>query len=108
MKFFEQVYEIVKNIPEGKVSTYGQIASMLGNPRLARQVGFALRRLSTNEKDIPWWRVVNRDGYISINHGDGGIEKAIQAEMLKTDEVTFVEKYRVDLEHCLWICQKTA
>lgn len=102
MKFFEQVYQLVKQIPEGKVASYGQIASMLGNPRLARQVGYALRRLSTNERNIPWWRVVNREGYISINHGEGGIEKAIQAERLIEEGVIFIARYRVDLKSNLW------
>ena len=102
MKFREKVYKVVNSIPEGMVATYGQIATMIGSPRASRQVGFALRALGLNEENIPWWRVVNRKGYISINHGDGGVEKLIQKDLLENEGVRFLDELTVDLEVHLW------
>ncbi len=59
--FYQQVYEIVAQIPPGEVLTYGQIARILGNPRAARQVGWAMRKCPA---DLPWHRVVRADGKI--------------------------------------------
>ena len=61
MNTFERIYEIVKQIPGGKVATYGQIASLAGNPRLARVVGYALH-VNPEPDEIPCFRVVNRNG----------------------------------------------
>lgn len=100
--FSEKVYKTVKLIPEGKVATYGQIAAMIGNPRSARLVGFALRRLGLEERDIPWWRVINSTGWISINHGEGGVEKNIQRILLMEDGVKVDSEYKIDLTEYLW------
>lgn len=102
MTYFEQVYEAVSKIPGGKVATYGQIASMLGNPRGARAVGYALRLLTTEERAIPWWRVVNAKGFISINQGHGGFEKSVQAELLREDGVEVNSEWILDLKSYLW------
>jgi len=100
--FREKVYATVAQIPPGKVSTYRQIASMIRNPRAARVVGLALRALTTNEDNVPWWRVVNRAGYISINHGMLGAEKAQQKELLKSEGIEVNEKLVVELNKYLW------
>jgi methylated-DNA-protein-cysteine methyltransferase-like protein len=63
--FKEQVILIVKQIPYGKVASYGQIALYAQSPRAARQVGWILNKYSGAE-EIPWWRVVNNSGRISI------------------------------------------
>lgn len=102
MSFRDKVYDIVLQIPEGRVATYGQVAAMLGNPRSARQVGFALRALTLDEQEIPWWRVVNREGYISINHAKAGVEKSIQADLLRDEGITVNDQYILDLERYLW------
>lgn len=102
MKFFEQVYNQVSNIPKGKVATYGQIASMCGNPKAARQVGYAVAGLTTNEENIPWWRVLNAKGYLSISRGEMGSEKDLQADILCDEGVEVNDKYIVDLNKYLW------
>lgn len=61
MAFFQEVYRIIKRIPYGKVATYGQIAMLAGNSRMARQVGWALHK-NPDPENIPCHRVVNRSG----------------------------------------------
>jgi methylated-DNA-protein-cysteine methyltransferase-like protein len=102
MNFFQIVYNIVRQIPAGKVATYGQVAMLAGSPRAARQVGYALRALGLNEEQVPWWRVVNRQGYLSINHGSGGVEKQVQMTLLEEEKVRVDEELKVDLTMYLW------
>jgi len=64
--FRDRVYYITRRIPEGCVATYGDIALLAGSPRAARAVGQALNRLLGRETDIPWQRVINAEGRISI------------------------------------------
>ena len=66
--FKERVCKIVKTIPYGKIASYGQIALMAGIPRAARQVGWVLNQLGSDE--IPWWRIINNKGYISIKNNE--------------------------------------
>ena len=61
---FEKIYEIVRQIPAGKVATYGQIAALAGNKRWSRVVGFALH-VNPDPDGIPCFRVVNRNGEVS-------------------------------------------
>lgn len=102
MSFRQAVYKLVRQIPRGKVASYGQIAALVGNPRAARQVGFALRTLGLSEQTIPWWRVVNKQGYISIDHGEAGMEKLVQKENLLAEGVGFIGELEVDLAEHLW------
>lgn len=98
MKFSEQVKIIIKNIPPGKVATYGQIALMAGHLNGARQVAWVLH--SSSEKDgLPWHRVINSKGGISLRPGDGF---EIQKQLLEKEGVVFNEKDRVDLKRFLW------
>ena len=71
---FDRIYNLVRKIPEGKVAAYGQIARWLGMPRGARTVGWALRALKSGN-DVPWHRVVNARGRISLN--DDGLQRAL-------------------------------
>lgn len=64
MSFKERVLRIIQSIPKGKVMSYGQVAAAAGSPRAARQVGGILRASSLDT--LPWWRVINSQGYISI------------------------------------------
>lgn len=106
MNFRELTLHYVEKIPEGKVATYGQIASLAGSPRAARVVGGILRGLTLREEEVPWWRVINSKGYISINHSEGGIEKEVQKGNLIAEGIEVNERYEVDLEKYLWVPQK--
>ena len=96
--FSKRVKDAVKRIPEGKVATYGQIASVAGNYRAARQVAWVLH--SSSQKDnLPWHRVINGKGEISLKPGDGFEE---QKRRLQNEGVLFDKKNRVNLERFLW------
>ena len=97
--FFEQVYSVVRRIPPGKVATYGQIARLLGRPRGARTVGWALHSLPEGS-DVPWQRVINARGVITLDaHGPGG---SIQRALLETEGIVFDEQGRIDLGAWGW------
>lgn len=96
---FERIYEVVKQIPLGKVSTYGQIALFAGNPRWARVVGYALH-VNPNPEIIPCHRVVNRFGEVSSAFAFGGANRQIQ--LLQQEGISFTEEGRVDLKNYLW------
>lgn len=93
----EIVYELLKLIPKGRVSTYGAIAeaSGMGNPRL---VGYILHK-NKNPKSAPCYKVVNNGGKLSVNYAFGGAEA--QKNFLKNDFVPFFRD-RVDIERCFW------
>jgi methylated-DNA-protein-cysteine methyltransferase-like protein len=92
--FFKQVYGIVEHIPYGKVASYGQIARMLGRPRAARQVGWAMRCCP---EILPWQKVVMMDGAIT-----GGAFAEMRRTVLETEGVTFLPDGRVDMAKCRW------
>mgnify|MGYP002778926412 FL=1 len=96
-EFREGVLRIVRSIPSGRVSTYGDVAALLGIPRGARGVGFVLGSLG-DDSEIPWWRVVNRHGSISIRHMGGRIQRML----LEREGVEFDELDRVQLENLRW------
>ena len=72
--FFKRVYALVKQVPKGKVVTYGQVAAMLGNPRMSRQVGYALHVNPEPGDVIPCHRVIDRFGSLTRGFAFGGIE----------------------------------
>jgi len=92
--FFHSVYRIVEQIPFGKVISYGQIARMLGNPRAARQVGWAIRHCP---EVLPWQRVVMSDGAIA-----GGMHAEIRKAMLEAEGIVFTPEGKVDMALCRW------
>jgi methylated-DNA-protein-cysteine methyltransferase-like protein len=103
--FYEQVYRVVRQIPPGQVTSYGRIAAMLGAPRAARAVGYALRALKDKQadpayNDVPWHRVVNSQGRISIVNREYGAQQ--QARLLRSEGVVVTETLRIDLEAYLW------
>lgn len=67
--FRRRVYEVVRRVPRGRVTTYGDVATVLGSPRVARHVGWALAGLPTGETDVPWQRVIDARGMTS-HRGD--------------------------------------
>lgn len=99
MAFFEEVYDKVRKIPKGKVTTYGQIARMLGQPKKAKIVGWALHK-NPYFGEVPCHRVVNRNGEISSGFAFGGM--TVQKEMLEAEGITFDEDGKVDLDKYLW------
>jgi methylated-DNA-protein-cysteine methyltransferase-like protein len=97
--FFNKVWAVVAQIPTGRVVSYGQIAALLGNPRAARTVGWALH--STPESlDIPWHRVINSQGRISTDCGEHSPD--LQRRLLETEGVEFDARGIVDLERFQW------
>lgn len=97
--FSDKVFEQVRRIPRGKVSTYGQIARLIGSPRSARYVGWALRGNSEPVK-VPCHRVVFKDGRLAEGYAFGGEET--QRALLEDEGVTFVDECHVDMAACLW------
>ena len=95
---FNKIYYVVKEIPKGKVATYGQIASLAGNKRWARVVGYALHA-NPEPGIIPCHRVVNRYGEVSRAFAFGGENR--QIELLESEGVAFTDG-RVDLERYQW------
>ncbi|HWQ11517.1 MAG TPA: MGMT family protein [Roseiflexaceae bacterium] len=98
MSYYDDIYEIVKRIPRGRVSTYGRIAAMIAVPRGARGVGFALHALSPEQAQVvPWWRVINAAGRISNEYN-----AELQRRLLEEEGVRFNEQGYADLRRYLW------
>ena len=97
--FFERVYEIVKHIPEGKVTSYGAIAKALGTARSARMVGWAMNA-SHNRADIPAHRVVNRKGLLSGKHHFDGTN--LMQQLLENEGIKVVNNQIIDFEKHFW------
>lgn len=96
--FTRSVIKLIRLIPHGKVSTYGYIANMAGNRRAARQIARILHTCS-RKQDLPWHRVVNREGRISLKPGMGFNQ---QKTLLQNEKVQVDETGRIDLEVFLW------
>ena len=97
--FYERVYALVRQVPFGQVVTYGQVAALLGAPRAARAVGYALRFLPPNT-DVPWHRVINHLGGISLRHPAS--QPHVQRTLLEAEGITFDAEGRVDLSQDRW------
>ena len=98
--FSLQVYCIVQKIPLGQVTTYGTIAALICSPRAARAVGQALRASAWGDLAVPWHRVINAQGSISIR---GELERsALQRLLLEEEGIPFDHCGRVDLEQYGW------
>ena len=98
-EFTRRIYEVVREIPCGRVMSYGQVARLAGNPRGARGVGFALHR-NPEPGVIPCHRVVFRDGSVCTGYAFGGPE--VQRRMLEAEGVMFRADGTVDMERCRW------
>ncbi len=97
-EFHKRTVAVIKRIPSGKVATYGQVAAMAGSPRGARQVVRTLHS-SSDKEGLPWHRVINSKGMISLPPGRGF---ELQQRLLEDEGVEFDRKGRVDLERFLW------
>ena len=98
--FNQKVYLKVSKIPHGKIATYGQIADLIYAYGHARQVGWALRRLKL-PSTIPWHRVINSKGEISMSLSRKGTDW-IQKELLIKEGIKFNSKMKIDIKKYLW------
>ena len=96
---YPKIYAAVSRIPKGRVATYGQIAALAGLPRQARLVGYALSKL-TPESAVPWHRVVNAKGEISLRANALGHDD-LQAQLLRRERVRFSAN-AIPLGRFLW------
>jgi methylated-DNA-protein-cysteine methyltransferase-like protein len=97
---YDRIYRAVARIPRGFVATYGQVAIVAGVPRGARQVGYALAALTDPSIRIPWHRVINAGGEISLRSGFSF--ENLQRGLLEREGVQFDAAGRVSLERFQW------
>ena len=98
--FFEKVYDVVREIPYGRVTTYGAIAKALGAAKSARTVGYAMNA-SHQYDDVPAHRVVNRIGVLTGKHHFPGTH--VMQQMLEAEGVSVHNDKIIDFEKHLWI-----
>ncbi len=91
--FTERTIQVIQSIPSGKVMTYGQIASLAGNPRGARQVVRILHSMSQNY-NLPWHRVINAKGEVAIKDAEGAFT---QKDRLLSEGIILTDSQKVDL-----------
>ena len=102
-----RIWETIRDIPRGKVASYGQIAEIAGIPRGARQVGYALRQLP-DDHDVPWHRVLQVSGKIAFEKGSRAYRE--QDKRLGAEGVTVLAgkvdmsqyRWQPDLDELLW------
>lgn len=99
MNFKEKVIQIVKQIPHGRVTTYGTIAVMAGVPRGARLVGGVLH-YNSEKNNLAWYRVINRHGFISTTCWDH--LKQAQKALLEDEGIKVSNDFMVDLDKYGW------
>lgn len=97
--FFARVYQIARQIPEGRVTSYGAIAKALGTARSARMVGWAMNA-SHNLDDVPAHRVVNQKGILTGKHHFDGTN--LMQQLLENEGVKIIDNQIVDFEKVFW------
>jgi methylated-DNA-protein-cysteine methyltransferase related protein len=99
---YQRIYAVVRQIPPGRVATYGQIARLVGGCS-AQMIGFALAALRSADQveEVPWQRVINAHGKVSV-HGDG-FGNSIQRQLLLEEGVVFDLEGRVDFDRFGWL-----
>jgi methylated-DNA-protein-cysteine methyltransferase-like protein len=98
MTTYERIYRTIRRVPRGRVATYGQIAE-LAKASGPRQVGYALHALPEGH-DVPWHRIINARGMISLDSGLGG--GSLQRALLEREGVVFDARHRVELRRYQW------
>ncbi|HHV12973.1 MAG TPA: methylated-DNA--[protein]-cysteine S-methyltransferase [Clostridiales bacterium] len=96
---YQRIYEIVADIPEGRVATYGQIAWMVGIPNAPRVVGYAMSK-APEGANLPCHRVVNKSGKMAPYYAFGG--EGFQRSLLEQEGIIFKENGCIDMEKCQW------
>lgn len=95
---YQKIFAVVRRVPRGRVATYGQVATLAGLHGRARMVGYALHTLSGHTA-LPWQRVVNASGGISLDLASGGLTQRL---LLEREGVHFDARGRVDLRSFQW------
>jgi methylated-DNA-protein-cysteine methyltransferase-like protein len=98
---FEDVYRVVRLIPQGMVMSYSGVARQCGSPRSARYVGFALHALPANTR-VPWWRVINARGRISNQYAPVEQKRRLEAEGVVVGEDLCVDMRLFDAEEIVY------
>lgn len=98
VNFFDKVYEVARQIPYGRVTSYGAIANYLGAKRSARMVGYAMN--GSHDKDVPAHRVVNRKGLLTGKHHFDGTN--LMQQLLESEGVKVVDNQIQDFETVFW------
>lgn len=98
--FFARVYQVVRLIPSGRLSTYGAIARYIGSPQSARMVGWAMNNSHTQAEFVPAHRVLNRNGMLTGKHHFGGPK--VMEELLESEGIRVIEDSAVDFQTLLW------
>jgi methylated-DNA-protein-cysteine methyltransferase-like protein len=98
--FFEKVYEVVRLIPLGRVTTYGAIAKVIGSPQASRMVGWAMNSSHTSEYFVPAHRVVNRNGMLTGKHFFGGV--TVMEDLLKAEGIKVINDKIINFEEYFW------
>jgi methylated-DNA-protein-cysteine methyltransferase-like protein len=93
-----KILDVIRRIPKGRVATYGQVAELAGLPGRARLVGHILRN-NPMAANVPWHRVINAAGKISVRSGEG---PQMQRRRLRAEGVTFTAPGKVNLDRHLW------
>ncbi|MEB3250736.1 MAG: MGMT family protein [Cyanobacteriota bacterium] len=100
-RLYHRIYVVVRQIPQGQVATYGQVAELAGLIGQPRLVGYALYRLSPDQDDVPWQRVVNAKGEISHSLRRHGSDYR-QRSLLEAEGIEFDQRDRIDLKRYRW------
>lgn len=98
--FFKKVYEVVRQIPAGRVTSYGAIARFIGAPQSARMVGYAMNGSHTEQNYVPAHRVVNRQGVLTGKHHFGGPDT--MRELLESEGAKIVNDKITNFNHLFW------
>lgn len=101
MSTYEDIYAIVRQIPNGKVATYGQVAELANLYGKARLVGYALYQVDMRSSDIPWHRVINAKGEIShspLRYGNDYLQRSL----LEQEGIKFSPEGKINLREYLW------
>ena len=98
--FFSRVYQVVRLVPSGRVTTYGAIARFLGSPQSARMVGWAMNSSHFQDEYVPAHRVINRKGMLTGKHHFGG--PRVMQELLESEGVKVFEDCVADFDALFW------
>lgn len=100
MSKYQKIYDVVRQIPYGQVATYGQVAELAELPGQARLVGYALFRATDNTLEVPWHRVINAKGEISMSPLREGMDQ-VQRSLLESEGIKF-KVDRINLDEFRW------
>jgi methylated-DNA-protein-cysteine methyltransferase related protein len=100
LSFFDKVYDVVRLIPEGRVTSYGAIAGYLGTKGSARMVGWAMNASHTDVKNVPAHRVVNKAGLLTGKHHFGGL--TVMQQLLENEGIEVVDDRVVKFDELFW------